>query len=202
MELWLATGNKGKMSEFKMLLSSLAFDIHSQNELSYFFSPPENGDSFLANARIKARALKALKSDFWVIGEDSGLEVEGLGMLPSIHSSRYAGPKASDSENVAKLLKMMDLRSAAHRKAQFRSVLVALSPDGDETVTEGILRGEIARKPRGLSGFGYDPVFIPENEEKTLAELGLAHKNQVSHRAQAIKELMKNVPDFHPHPNP
>ncbi|MBK7843342.1 MAG: RdgB/HAM1 family non-canonical purine NTP pyrophosphatase [Bdellovibrionales bacterium] len=191
MVIWVATENKGKLSEFKLLLDPLKLDIHSQSELSYFSPPPENGDSFLANARIKTRALKALKKEFWVVGEDSGLEVEGLGNLPGIHSARYAGPKAGDRENVAKLLKMMELRSFTNRKARFKCVMVAYSPDGQEHVMEGLLQGELAKKATGTSGFGYDPVFIPEGQTKTIAELGLAFKNQVSHRAQALQQLVK-----------
>ncbi len=193
MELWMATGNQGKLNEFKLILSPHQWDIHSQIELNYFSSPPENGDSFLANARIKTRALKAVKSDFWVIGEDSGLEVEGLGNLPGIHSARYAGPKASDRENVAKLLKMMDLRCYDRRQAQFRCVMVAYSPHGEEILTEGLLRGKISMKATGTQGFGYDSVFIPEGQDKTLAELGLAFKNQISHRVQALKQLIPQI---------
>src|SRR3954464_765152 len=128
MELWIATGNQGKLNEFKMLFNKANLDIHPQSELPVFAQPPENGDSFVANARIKARALKSMKSGVWVIGDDLGLEVEGLNKLPGIHSARYAGPKAADSENVAKLLKMMQIRQVQNRKARFVSVIVAFDP--------------------------------------------------------------------------
>lgn len=187
MEFWLATNNRGKLIEFKTLLPSL--DIHSQNELPVFSQPPENGKTFEDNARIKARALKAVKTGVWVAGEDSGIEVEGLNGLPGIHSARYAGPKAADSENVAKLLKMMSLRSAANRKAQFQCCLVVYSPEGQEHVITGTMTGSIARTPSGTDGFGYDPIFIPDGETQTLATLGLTRKNQISHRAQAIRKL-------------
>lgn len=196
MDLWIATGNKGKLNEFKLLLNSLNLNIHSPAELSFFSPPPENGQTFLENAQIKTKALKAIKQDHWVIGEDSGLEVEGLGQLPGIHSARYAGPKASDQENIAKLLKMMDLRSFNNRRAQFRCVLVAYSPTGTEHITEGILRGEIAKKATGSGGFGYDPIFIPEHQDKTLSELGLAYKNKESHRAQAIRKLIPVIQEY------
>lgn len=189
LELWVATGNRGKLNEFKMLLhhlESAGLELHAQSELPVFSPPPENGQSFLENARIKARALKAVKPGTWVVAEDSGLCVEGLNGLPGIHSARYAGPKASDSENVAKLLKMMTLRPIPNRKAAFVCTLVAYDPNGNEHVFEGRLEGEIATAARGTQGFGYDPVFIPEGETKTLAELGLAYKNKVSHRSQAI----------------
>ncbi|MCM2282706.1 MAG: RdgB/HAM1 family non-canonical purine NTP pyrophosphatase [Bdellovibrionaceae bacterium] len=189
-ELWIATGNQGKLNEFKMLFNRVPIEIHSQAELPVFAPPPENGDSFLANARIKARALKALKSKQWALGDDSGLEVAGLNNLPGIHSARYAGPKASDSENTAKLLKMMQLKAMSSRAAQFRCVLVAYDPQGQEHIFEGFLKGEIAKAPKGTTGFGYDNVFIPEGQTQTLAELGLAYKNRASHRALAANQMI------------
>ncbi|OFZ12067.1 MAG: non-canonical purine NTP pyrophosphatase, RdgB/HAM1 family [Bdellovibrionales bacterium RBG_16_40_8] len=191
MELWLATGNRSKLIEFKTLLPS--FEIHTQSELSVFSPPPENGKTFEENARIKARSLKAVKTGVWVIGEDSGLEVEGLGNLPGIHSARYAGPKAIDPENVAKLLKMLGLKSANNRKAKFQCYMVIYSPDGRESVINGTVEGSISTKPIGTDGFGYDPVFIPDGETKTFAELGLTRKNQISHRAQAIRKLIEII---------
>lgn len=188
-ELWIATGNKGKLAEFKMLLPNFA--IHSQSELPVYTSPDETGQTFEDNARIKARSLKAMKPGVWVIGEDSGLEVAGLNNFPGVHSARYAGPKASDAENIAKLLKMMSLRSATNRTARFKSVIVAYSPEGQEHVVTGELTGKIATGMRGKDGFGYDPVFIPDGEEKTLAELGVAFKNRISHRSQAIRKLLE-----------
>lgn len=193
MELWVATSNSGKMNEFKTLLSQSALDIHSSGELSVYSSPPETGDTFEANARIKAKSLKSLKPEAWVIADDSGLEVEGLNNFPGVHSARYAGEKASDAENTAKLLKMMSLRSATHRTAQFRCVLVAIDPQGKEYVFEGSIKGEIARSPKGSQGFGYDNVFIPEKADKTFAELGPGEKNKVSHRARAIKMFREQL---------
>jgi XTP/dITP diphosphohydrolase len=192
MELWVATGNQGKLNEFKMLLNRLVqggLNLHAQSELPVFSPPPENGDSFVANARIKARALKAMKPGTWVVADDSGLAVEGLNGIPGIHSARYAGPKASDAENNAKLLKMMTLRPMANRKAAFICSIVAFDPQGQEHVFEGRLEGEIAKAPKGNMGFGYDPVFVPTGETQTLAELGPAFKNKVSHRAKALAHL-------------
>ena len=193
-EIWFASGNQGKTNEMKMLLNKLIssgqLELHTQGELPVFSQPPENGDTFLANARIKAKALKAMKPGHWVFGEDSGLAVEGLNGLPGIHSARYAGPKAQDSENMAKLLKMMTLRPMPNRKAAFVSTIVAFDPQGTEHIFEGRLEGEIAKAMKGNQGFGYDPVFLPEGETKTLAELGLAFKNKVSHRAKAAAGLM------------
>ncbi len=191
MDLWIATTNKGKLSEFKSLLSELKIQVHSPAELSFYASPPETGTSFQENARIKAKTIKALKPKTWVLGEDSGLEAEGLGGLPGIHSARYAGPKASDAENTAKLLKMMSLRSANNRKARYVCSIVIYDPDGNEYLIEEYMNGEIAKKQAGSNGFGYDPVFIPEGETKTVAELPSSFKAQNSHRAKALKGCLK-----------
>lgn len=188
-DLWVGTSNQGKLNEFRNLCSGHA-DIHSLAELGSYASPPETGQTFEDNARIKARTLKAIKPGTWVVADDSGLEVEGLGGLPGVHSARYAGPKASDAENVAKLLKMMQIRTAGNRKAQFRCVLVAYDPKGQEHVVQGVVKGTIANAAKGKGGFGYDPVFIPEGYEQTFSELGPSIKNQVSHRGTAIRELL------------
>lgn len=194
MELWIATGNKGKLEEYKILMSSIeGIKVHSQNELPTFTTRPEDGKTFEENARIKAKTLRAVKNTVWVLGEDSGLMVEGLNNLPGVHSARYAGPKASDSENVAKLLKMMALKPMANRNAKFVCSVVLYTPSGEEWVIEGEMKGRIATKPSGLHGFGYDPVFIPEGQEKTLAELGGGYKNQHSHRAMAIKAILERL---------
>lgn len=193
MELWIATGNKGKLAEYKQLLRAIeGLDIHHQGELSSFTPRPEDGQTFEANARIKSKSLKAVKNLAWVLGEDSGLEVEGLNNLPGIHSARYAGPKASDSENVAKLLKMMTLRPMSNRNARFVCSLVIYTPTGEEKVYTGELRGTIASKPAGQHGFGYDSVFIPEGQTQTLAELGPGYKIQHSHRAVALKSFLES----------
>lgn len=192
MEIWIATGNKGKLDEFKLGLKALPdVQIFSQSDLKSFSPMPENGETFVANARIKAKSLKAMKPNVWIIADDSGLEVQGLNNLPGVHSARYAGPRARDSENVAKLLKMMQIRNVTPRSAQFKCVLVIYNPEGVEFVFEGELKGAIASKPAGLMGFGYDSVFIPEGETKTLAELGPGYKIQKSHRAVALTAFLK-----------
>ena len=194
MEIWIATGNKGKLEEYKLTLSKIpTFQIFSQSDLPTFTPRPENGITFLENARIKSKSVKALKSHAWVLGEDSGLEVEGLGNLPGIHSARYAGPHARDSENVAKLLKMMQIRNITNRSAQFKCVTVVYTPENEELVFEGELKGHISTKPTGLMGFGYDPVFIPEGETKSMAELGPGFKIQKSHRAVALSQFIQQL---------
>lgn len=190
--LWVATGNQGKLREFEKLLAPLEKEIKSAKDLPIFQSPPETADSFEGNARIKAKALKAMvPNEDWVLADDSGLCVEGLNGLPGVHSARYAGDKASMSENIAKLLKMLQLRSPSHRKAFFECTLVLLKPDNKEIVSHGRMQGEIALSLKGSGGFGYDPVFCPEGLEKTLAELPPQEKNRLSHRAQATRQLLE-----------
>lgn len=194
MELWIASSNSGKIKEFQNLLFNFPqIQIHTQNEISGFHPAEETGDSFLANARLKAKALRSVKNQHWVLAEDSGLEVAGLNNLPGIHSARYAGPKARDSENVAKLLKMMQIRHVSDRSAQFRATLVVFTPNGEEWVFEGQMKGQIATKVAGQNGFGYDPVFIPEGQTKTLAELDPGFKNRLSHRALVFKAFLEKV---------
>lgn len=194
MELWIATGNKGKLAEYKLLLRELAdLKIFSQADIPSFTPRPEDGKTFEDNARIKAKTLRAVKNNVWVLGEDSGLVVEGLNGLPGVHSARYAGPKASDSENVAKLLKMMALKPMPNRNAKFVCSTVVYTPTGEEWVFSGEMKGTISTKPTGLLGFGYDPVFIPEGQTQSLAELGPGHKNLHSHRSQALKAFLEKL---------
>ena len=195
MDLWIGTSNKGKMSEFTLLTTKEkpGLALKGLKDLPSYVQPPENGKTFVENARIKAKSLKAMKSGQWVMAEDSGLEVDALGNLPGIHSARYAGPKAQDSENVAKLLKMMQIKAVSDRKARFVCTIVAYDPAGNEHIFQRSMPGKIASKPAGLLGFGYDPVFIPDGQEKTLAELGPGFKVQNSHRTQAYKELLSKI---------
>jgi len=185
--LWFATTNKDKFKEVKELLKTLPVEVHGAFELPHYSAPQENGNTFLENAKIKARFLKAMRPDAWILADDSGLEVNGMKGLPGVHSARYAGPRARDIENTTKLLTQMRIQNVIDKSAQFKCVMVLLSPTGEETVSEGSLKGSISNELKGKTGFGYDPVFIPENETKTIAELGLAVKNRLSHRAQALR---------------
>jgi XTP/dITP diphosphohydrolase len=195
MELWIATTNRGKLLEFEMILEPLVKEgklkLKTLSDLDTYFPPEETGATFLDNARIKARSLKAMQPGAWIVAEDSGLSVEGMNGLPGVHSARYAGPKASDFENRAKLLKIMGLKALANRNASFLCQMVVFDPNGQEHLFDGELKGTIAKAEAGKTGFGYDSVFIPEGETKTLAELGLAFKNKVSHRARAVEKLLE-----------
>ena len=155
--------------------------------------PEETGSTFYENALAKARHGRAAGApELSVIGEDSGLEVEGLAGRPGIRSARYAGPEASDEENVARLLDELAGAEGGAGRARYVSELVLLSPEGEFRGT-GTLEGRIAREPRGSEGFGYDPVFVPEGEEQTVAELGDDWKRKHSHRARAARALREVV---------
>jgi XTP/dITP diphosphohydrolase len=150
--------------------------------------PPETGDSFLANARGKAAfGREHGDAEAWVVGEDSGLEVAALDGAPGIFSARYAGAGAADESNLARLL--AELSEAEDRRARYVCELVALAPDGREVAARGTLEGTIAADPRGVGGFGYDPVFVPDGETRTVAELGDEWKAAHSHRANAARAL-------------
>ncbi len=210
MEVWLASDNVGKLEEIKMLLKPLsnlpggAPQVHLQKEIPGFSTRPETGKTFLENAQIKARTLAAVKKQVWVLGEDSGLSVAGLGDLPGIHSARYAGEKASATENYTKLLKMMSLRNVQDRSAKFICSLVVITPSGEEWSFQGEWNGSIAKVPKGQHGFGYDPVFIPANStqanaspasdgQKTIAELGPGYKQMHSHRSLAVRAWLEKM---------
>jgi XTP/dITP diphosphohydrolase len=181
--------NRHKARELGVLLPGWEIEPTLTQEL-----PAETGASFYENARAKAAFGRAVDPpDRWVIGEDSGLEVDGLGGHPGIYSARYAGVEATDEENVAKLLAELAGVKGDGRRARYVSELVALSPEGAEIRGTGTLAGTIAAEPRGAEGFGYDPVFIPEDERRTVAELGNDWKAAHSHRAAAARNLLKAV---------
>ena len=153
--------------------------------------PDETGATFYENALIKARFGRAqARADSWAIGEDSGLEVDALGGRPGIRSARYAGERATDEENVAKLLEELRGVERDRRGARYVSELIAISPGGEELRGTGTLAGTIAEAPCGSGGFGYDPVFIPVGETRTVGELGDEWKRTGSHRAAAARALV------------
>jgi XTP/dITP diphosphohydrolase len=185
----LASGNRHKLRELLPLLPDWELEA-----LDTAGMPPETGRTFHANAWAKARFARAAgEPDVWVLGEDSGLEVEGLGGRPGIRSARYAGPETTDEENVARLLEELRSTGGEGRRARYVSELVLISPELDELRGTGTLKGAIAEEPRGSEGFGYDPVFVPDGELRTVAELGDAWKAEHSHRARAAAALRKVV---------
>jgi XTP/dITP diphosphohydrolase len=176
----LASSNLHKARELEVLLPGWTIEILDADDY-----PPEDGDTYADNALIKASFGRSrAPADRWVIGEDSGLEVAALGGRPGIASARYA-PEGAPA--IAKLLG--ELGDQTDRRARFVSELVAVAPDGTILRGSGILDGRIADASSGAEGFGYDPVFVPEGEERTVAELGNSWKEQHSHRARAARAL-------------
>jgi XTP/dITP diphosphohydrolase len=151
--------------------------------------PPETADEYYGNARIKADFGRSRAGrDAWVLAEDSGIEVRALGGRPGVHSARYA-PEGAPA--IAKLLG--ELEGVEDRRARYVSELVAIAPDGRELRGTGIFEGRIADAPRGTGGFGYDPVFVPDGEERTVAELGEEYKAEHSHRARSARALRESL---------
>jgi XTP/dITP diphosphohydrolase len=187
----IATGNRGKLREFRSLLSPLNSRILSLMDLSIDAEFEESGTTFAENARLKAIACSRL-TEFPVLADDSGLEVSALGGRPGIHSARYAGASASDSDRVDKLLKEL-ATSGNRREARFVCAL-ALAKKGKLLLeSRGECLGTIAKEPRGTNGFGYDPIFFFPQLGKTLAELPAAEKNLHSHRAHAVMSLLEKI---------
>jgi XTP/dITP diphosphohydrolase len=187
--LVVASGNAGKLAELRALARELATEIVSQPELGV--APvAESEASFVGNALLKARHA-ARATGAAALADASGLEVEALGGAPGVYSARYAGAGASDADNNRKLLAAL-AGIPAPRRARYRAVLVLVLGPGDPTplIAEGRWDGRIAAAPRGAGGFGYDPLFVPGEGERTAAELTPAEKNRVSHRAQALAALL------------
>jgi XTP/dITP diphosphohydrolase len=177
-----ASANPHKLRELEAALPGWTLTLLDAGPL-----PPERGTTYYENALGKARfGRDADSASAWVLGEDSGIEVEGLDGRPGIESARWAG----DGDPVQALLAALAGASGDARRARYVCELVALAPDGAELRGTGILEGRIAPEPRGDEGFGYDPVFIPDGHERTVAELGNGWKRTNSHRARAAAALL------------
>ena len=184
----VATFNPHKAAELHALLDLPGVTLRSLAEWPDAVAPEENGATLLENARIKARAAVAL-TGLPAIADDTGLEVDALNGAPGVHAARYSGPGATYASNVAKLLQELAGVPEEKRTARFKTVCVASWPDGQELSAEGSLAGMITEAPRGESGFGYDPVFVPKGETRTYAELSDDEKNALSHRSRAARSL-------------
>jgi len=188
----IATKNKGKLKELQRLLADFGLEIISLDEFDEIGEIVEDGVTFYENAMKKAKTV-AEKTGLLAIADDSGLEVDALGGRPGVYSARYAGEGASDEENYQKLLQEMKDVPKDKRGAQFRCVMVAYRPDGKWVTSEGICRGRITQSPRGDQGFGYDPVFVPEGDTRTMAQLSRDEKNKISHRGHALSKLKEEI---------
>ena len=209
MQLLIATRNAHKAREFRELLGD-EFEICDLNAFPEMNLPAETGATFEENARLKAASVSQARppsaaatagKQLLVVADDSGLEVDALGGAPGILSARYAGDNATDKQNIRKLLDEL-ARAGAHemskRTARFRCVL-ALARRGEIFATfSGVAEGVIVDLPRGSQGFGYDPIFVPKGFDKTFGQLPAQLKNQISHRARAIRALRAGLANLEP----
>jgi XTP/dITP diphosphohydrolase len=180
----LASRNSNKARELARLLPGWELEPLDADEY-----PPEEGATYYDNARAKARFGRAIADpEAWVLGEDSGLEVEGLGGGPGVESARSGG-----DEPVGWLLRRLEGLEGDARRARYVCELVCLSPEGEEFRGTGVLQGRIAKEARGSEGFGFDPIFVPGEEEQTVAELGNEWKARHSHRARAARALLEGL---------
>ncbi|MEX0928783.1 MAG: RdgB/HAM1 family non-canonical purine NTP pyrophosphatase [Balneolales bacterium] len=191
----LASRNRGKISEMHQMLNPLGIELQTALDYPQLADIKETGSTLKENALIKARTA------FYITGhpslaDDSGLEVDALDGRPGVHSARYAGPGADDIKNIDKLLEELSLcRGPENRKARFRTVLAYVDSEGSR-IFEGRCEGHIASVGKGRSGFGYDPVFVPDGHAITFAEMDAEEKNRISHRGQAMaafREFIRGI---------
>jgi XTP/dITP diphosphohydrolase len=195
LEVILATRNKGKIREIREALKGLGLRIYSLNDFPDVPEVEEDGKSFAENALKKARFYSEYFGKL-TIADDSGLEVKGLKGLPGIYSARYAGERASSRENNQKLLREMQGLPISKRGARFKCIIAVVSQGGREAVAEGSCKGTIGFKEKGKKGFGYDPLFILPKYGKTMAELSLKEKNEISHRGKALRKIRRIIQSF------
>lgn len=193
-----ASGNRGKLREIREILANTGITIVAQSELG-IESAAESGDTFVANALLKARHAAKL-SRLPAIADDSGLVVDALGGRPGVHSARYAGPDATDEQNIDKLL--LELRDVPEhrRQAHFHCAVVLVTPDDrvDPVIAEGSWFGSILPERSGSGGFGYDPVFLDPVSGKAAAQMSTEEKNAVSHRGKALRLLAAAMTSWSP----
>lgn len=183
MTVVVATGNAGKAREIEDALAGLGWQLEALNGVRL---PPETGMTYEDNAALKACAVAASTGKV-ALADDSGLEVEALDGQPGVYSARFGGVNSDTERNVYLLDK---LRTATNRRAKFVSVVVVAYPDGHLESYRGELRGTLLEGPRGENGFGYDPLFVPDGEARTLAEMTVAEKRAISHRGRALGALL------------
>lgn len=176
----LCSRNESKLAEFRAALPDWELELLGAEDY-----PPEDGASYYENARGKADYGRSIEPELWVLADDSGIEVAALGGAPGVATARWA------DDGVARLLTELD--GAENRRARYVCELVALSPDGRELRGTGVLEGTITAERRGTQGFGFDPIFVPVGETRTVAELGNAWKSRSSHRARAAQALSEAV---------
>jgi len=189
----LASSNTGKLRELTSLLASFDFDLIAQNELGVD-TPPETGTTFVENALLKARHAAAA-TNLAALADDSGIEVDALNGRPGVYSARYAGEGATDRDNLNKMLDELRDVPSSRRTARYECVIafVTAADDPKPIFATGTWEGTLITNPRGLEGFGYDPIFVPKGFDRTAAELAPEEKNSLSHRGQALRSLVAQL---------
>lgn len=188
MRLRAATGNPGKVEEIARLLAG--HELLARPDIP---EPVEDGDTLLDNARIKARAVCEATGEA-AVADDTGLFVDALDGAPGVQTARYAGEGCTYEDNWRKLLR--ELGSSSNRRAVWRTIALVALPDGAEVWAEGTCEGSIAHAARGERGFGYDPVFVPDGDTRTFAEMDVATKNAISHRGRAFRALAIKISSY------
>lgn len=193
MKILVATGNKHKFQEIMNILPHQTkkgenIDYVSLQEIEGLVLPPEDGLTLQANAELKA-VYAAQHSGLWAISDDTGLSVDFLNGQPGVYTARYAGPTADTQANNTKLLQELQGLAASERTAHFCTIACLSDPQGKSICFEGILNGRIGCEYSGTNGFGYDPIFVVEGTDKTLAQMTEQEKNKISHRAKAFEKL-------------
>ena len=181
----LASNNPNKLIEFRAIFTN--HNIISLSDIGFNKDIPETGSTLEDNALIKVREIFGLTNAI-CISDDTGLEVEALNGAPGVFSARYAGEPSNATENIKKTLNELKKKNTINRSAKFRTV-IAYKDSNQELLFEGIVEGSISLAPKGTSGFGYDPIFVPNDYKLTFAEMSIDIKNNISHRANAIKKL-------------
>lgn len=191
-EIVIASKNLGKIAEFKRILGEVGISIITDIE---FPDVDESGSTFEENALLKAHAISRY-TNLPVLADDSGLAVDYLDGAPGIFSARWSGVHGDDGANIKRLLEDLNGVALENRGAKFIAVLALVRPDGEELLVRGELRGKIRNQPVGVNGFGYDPIFEPENSDRTLGEMSAAEKDAISHRSKALSELTPRIRPF------
>lgn len=187
-----ATANEGKMREVRMILADLGMPVLSLKEAGLDIDIEENGQTFEENAEIKVRAIRPF-TDAIILADDSGLEIDYLNGEPGVHSARYMGHDTPYEVKNAEIIRRLDQAEGEERRARYVCAIAAYFPEGELRVVRGELEGEIARKPAGGGGFGYDPIFYLPEYGQTAAEIDPALKNRISHRGKALEAVKKEI---------
>jgi XTP/dITP diphosphohydrolase len=192
--LVLATANPHKLAELTRILAAEHVDIDLAGLGGFPGAPDvaETGATFVANALLKARAIAAF-TGLPSVADDSGLCCDALNGMPGVLSARWAGRHGSDAENLSLVLAQLSDVPDERRGAHFYCIAALVLPTGEETLSAGTLRGRLIREPRGKNGFGYDPIFVPDGEDRTTAEMSAAEKNAISHRGRAFRGLTEAI---------